>query len=129
MAFLSKSKLNPLRNKNHLDPLNSQLLSLRIFFSSALILHKNTVKMSTNIAGDSTENPQSVTRVSTDIDSVNGDGEFPTHEELHSLRRVADKIPWRIYTIAFVELVERFSYYGTTVVCMLLSPHCYSNLN
>jgi len=59
---------------------------------------------------------QSTSRVSTDVDSING--EFPTHEELHSLRRVADKIPWRVYTIAFVELVERFSYYGTTVVCM-----------
>ncbi len=44
-------------------------------------------------------------------------GEFPTEEELHTLRRVADKIPWMVYTIAFVELCERFSYYGTTVVC------------
>ena len=33
------------------------------------------------------------------------------------LRRVAGKIPWTAYTIAFVELCERFSYYGTTVVC------------
>lgn len=45
-------------------------------------------------------------------------GELPTEEELHTLRRVADPIPWKAYTIAFVELVERFSYYGTTVVCM-----------
>lgn len=40
----------------------------------------------------------------------------PTEEELHSLRRVPDKIPWRVYTLAFVELCERFSYFGTTVV-------------
>lgn len=41
----------------------------------------------------------------------------PSEEELDSLRRVADKIPWRIYTLGFVELCERFSYYGATVVC------------
>jgi POT family proton-dependent oligopeptide transporter len=41
----------------------------------------------------------------------------PTDEELHTLRRVSEKIPWSVYTIAFVELVERFSYYGTAVVC------------
>jgi len=49
-------------------------------------------------------------------EAESSDGEYPTEEELHHLRRVADKIPWRVYTIAFVELVERFSYYGTTVV-------------
>lgn len=40
----------------------------------------------------------------------------PTEAELHTLRRVSDKIPWPAYTIAFVELCERFSYYGTIVV-------------
>lgn len=49
-----------------------------------------------------------------DIDSV--DGEVPTEEEYHTLRRVSDNIPWRVYSIALVELCERFSYYGTTVV-------------
>lgn len=44
------------------------------------------------------------------------DGRSPTDNELQTLRRVADKIPWSIYTIAFVELCERFSYYGTTAV-------------
>ncbi|KKY30629.1 putative oligopeptide transporter [Diaporthe ampelina] len=42
--------------------------------------------------------------------------DFPTAEELNTLRRVADKIPWSVLTIAFVELCERFSYYGTTAV-------------
>lgn len=42
--------------------------------------------------------------------------DFPTAEELVSLRRVPAAIPWRIYTIAFVELVERMSYYGTLAV-------------
>jgi POT family proton-dependent oligopeptide transporter len=50
------------------------------------------------------------------------EGEFPTEEEFHSLRRVADRIPWSIYTIAFIELCERFSYYGTTVVCKQPKP-------
>ncbi|KAK4251772.1 POT family-domain-containing protein [Corynascus novoguineensis] len=44
------------------------------------------------------------------------DGGTPTEEDLRTLRRVPDKIPWSIYTIAFIELCERFSYYGTTAV-------------
>ncbi|KAG8630332.1 hypothetical protein KVT40_001951 [Elsinoe batatas] len=39
-----------------------------------------------------------------------------TKEDLHTLRRVSGKLTWMAYTIAFVELCERFSYYGTTVV-------------
>ncbi|RAH41310.1 putative MFS peptide transporter [Aspergillus brunneoviolaceus CBS 621.78] len=42
--------------------------------------------------------------------------EIPTVEEEQSLRRVAGKVKWTAYTIAFVELCERFSYYGTTAV-------------
>lgn len=42
--------------------------------------------------------------------------DFPTVEEMTTLRRVPAPIPWKIYTIAFVELVERMSYYGTTAV-------------
>jgi hypothetical protein len=45
-----------------------------------------------------------------------GDPEIPNDEELHTLRRVSDKIPFKAYTIAFVELVERMSFYGTTQV-------------
>lgn len=44
----------------------------------------------------------------------------PTEDELHGpgkLRRVAAPIPWAVYTVAFVELCERFSYYGTQVIC------------
>ncbi|PBP19953.1 putative MFS peptide transporter [Diplocarpon rosae] len=44
------------------------------------------------------------------------DFEIPTEHELETLRRVSGKIPWAAYTIAFVELCERFSYYGTTAV-------------
>ncbi|KAK4458726.1 putative peptide transporter ptr2 [Cladorrhinum samala] len=47
---------------------------------------------------------------------ITADGGIPTDEELHVLRRVPDKIPLNIYTIAFIELCERFSYYGTTAV-------------
>ncbi|KAF3479412.1 oligopeptide transporter [Arthroderma uncinatum] len=42
--------------------------------------------------------------------------ELPTDEEVATLRRVADHLPWIAFSIAFVELCERFSYYGTTVV-------------
>lgn len=47
--------------------------------------------------------------------------EDPTTDELHgpnALRRVSAPIPWAVYTVAFVELCERFSYYGTQVLCM-----------
>lgn len=46
--------------------------------------------------------------------------DIPTEADLHgptALRRVAAPIPWAVYTVAFVELCERFSYYGTQVVC------------
>lgn len=45
------------------------------------------------------------------------DDDFPTEDEMKTLRRVPDKVPWKAFPIAFVELCERFSYYGTTVVC------------
>ncbi|KAF3925269.1 hypothetical protein ABW20_dc0106174 [Dactylellina cionopaga] len=50
-----------------------------------------------------------------ETDFVNEDG-TPTEEELSTLRRVAGQVPWTAYTIAFVELCERFSYYGVTQV-------------
>lgn len=40
----------------------------------------------------------------------------PTVNDLQTLPRVADTIPWRVYTVAFVELCERFSYYGTQIL-------------
>lgn len=43
--------------------------------------------------------------------------EYPNEEDLCTLRRVPGKISWITYTVAFVELCERFSYYGTTAVC------------
>ncbi|KAK8135495.1 hypothetical protein PG984_003435 [Apiospora sp. TS-2023a] len=42
--------------------------------------------------------------------------EYPTKDELDTLRRVKGKIHWIIYTVAFCELCERFAYYGTTQV-------------
>ncbi|KID82631.1 oligopeptide transporter [Metarhizium guizhouense ARSEF 977] len=41
---------------------------------------------------------------------------LPTTEELALLRRVPNHIPLKLFTIAFIELCERFSYYGSTVV-------------
>ena len=38
--------------------------------------------------------------------------ETPTEEEFRTLRRVPDKIPIKVYTIAYVEMVERLSYYA-----------------
>jgi len=57
-----------------------------------------------------------------EVNSLNDQAKFdyiePTEYELNTLRRVSGKIPWAAYTIAFVEFGERFSYYGTTAVCM-----------
>ncbi|KAG5288925.1 oligopeptide transporter [Histoplasma capsulatum G186AR] len=47
---------------------------------------------------------------------LDGNGPEPTEHELDTLARVPDKIPWICFTIAFVELCERFAYYGTTIV-------------
>lgn len=51
------------------------------------------------------------------------EGEEPTAEELVTLRRVSGKIPWTAFTIAFVELCERFGYYGCQVLCKLFVCH------
>jgi hypothetical protein len=61
----------------------------------------------------------------TEASLTDSDGfEKPTEEEMATLRRVSGKIPWAAYTIAFVELCERFSYYGTTAVCKLCKLPC-----
>ena len=52
--------------------------------------------------------------------------ETPTEEEMQTLRRVVGHVPWVAYTVAFAEFCERFSYYGTTAVCMLPLPHIIS---
>ncbi|XP_006456297.1 hypothetical protein AGABI2DRAFT_195475 [Agaricus bisporus var. bisporus H97] len=51
-----------------------------------------------------------------EVDDVHAGLEFPTEEERLTLRRVADALPWTAYLIAFVELAERFSFYGSQVV-------------
>lgn len=40
----------------------------------------------------------------------------PTEEELRTLRRVSGKLKWAVWTIAFAELCERFSYYGSSIL-------------
>ncbi|TCD69601.1 hypothetical protein EIP91_007023 [Steccherinum ochraceum] len=57
----------------------------------------------------------------TDEGSILNDGihdglTFPTEEEMATLRRVPDTIPWTAYMIALIEAAERFSYYGCQVV-------------
>lgn len=50
------------------------------------------------------------------VHTEESEGDLPTEEELHTLRRVSGKIKWAMYTIAFIELCERFSYYGSSVL-------------
>jgi hypothetical protein len=40
------------------------------------------------------------------------DNGAPTDEDLASLRRVADALPWSAFLVALVEMCERFTYYG-----------------
>ena len=40
----------------------------------------------------------------------------PTEEDLKTLRRVSGKLKWAAYTVAFAELAERFSYYGSSIL-------------
>jgi POT family proton-dependent oligopeptide transporter len=49
-------------------------------------------------------------------DPRNPDDVYPTEEEAATLRRIPDRVPLASYLVAVVELGERFSYYGTTVV-------------
>jgi len=51
-----------------------------------------------------------------EYDEVHAGLEFPTEEEIVTLRRVCDTIPWNAYLIAIVEMAERFSFYGSSVV-------------
>ncbi|OJJ44553.1 hypothetical protein ASPZODRAFT_70968 [Penicilliopsis zonata CBS 506.65] len=56
----------------------------------------------------------------------------PTEDELHgpnALRRVSAPIPWTVYTVAFVELCERFSYYGTQVLYANFVNHSLPQVN
>ncbi|OAG34492.1 hypothetical protein AYO21_11358 [Fonsecaea monophora] len=70
------------------------------------------------LAGTATE--KRLGRGSIDVtsfqDTHSSDDDEVTEADLHTLRRVSGKIPWPAFTVAFVELCERFSYYGTTVV-------------
>lgn len=54
-----------------------------------------------------------------DVISTTDDDDYPdkpTEEEMRTLPRVSGKIMWSMWTIAFVELCERFSYYGSSVL-------------
>ncbi|KAI2790367.1 putative peptide transporter ptr2 [Penicillium oxalicum] len=60
--------------------------------------------------------PAPVTSIPTDGEDETLDKIYPTDEELQTLRRISGNLHWTIFTVAFVELCERFSYYGTTAV-------------
>ena len=77
-----------------------------------------------------------------ELDGIHDHLEFPTEDEMKSLRRVPDSIPLRTYcmlhsrslillaescclVIAICEMAERFSYYGCTIVfvSIMLNAH------
>ena len=74
------------------------------------------------VAAETTQRAASLAASNIHEGSVIADDSAPTAEDLATLRRVPTKIPKKLLTIAFVELCERFSYYGTTVVCKSPGP-------
>lgn len=66
------------------------------------------------------DNAPPLREVSIEGDSM--DKSAPTEEEMATLRRIAGTLPVAAYSVAFVELCERFSYYGATAVCMDYQP-------
>lgn len=60
--------------------------------------------------------PLDVSSTSSYDDNNNLLGPAPTEEEWATLLRVPGRIPWQAWTVAVVEFVERFSYYGTSAV-------------
>ncbi|KAL5526292.1 hypothetical protein ACEPAF_8015 [Sanghuangporus sanghuang] len=67
------------------------------------------------IDSEKTPSTESINQPSLAHHHVDGT-EIPTEEDMVSLRRIPDTLPFRAYMIAYVELAERFSYYGSTVV-------------
>lgn len=67
---------------------------------------ENTKAKSTGIM----EEDESDQTSASDLGSFEGDE--PTEEELATLRKVADQMPWSAFIVALVELCERFTYYG-----------------
>jgi len=77
---------------------------------------------------------ESITSLEARFDEVHAGLEFPTEEERKTLRRISDTLPWAAYrlylnllflsrilnpsiaVIAVVELAERFSFYGSSIV-------------
>ncbi|KAJ5579825.1 uncharacterized protein N7459_005810 [Penicillium hispanicum] len=89
--------------------------------SGSMDIHEGGRTVTTVVKGDDpvvdTSKPEK-SLISNSYNLQMGD-EDPTTEELHgpnALRRVSAPIPWAVYTVAFVELCERFSYYGTQVL-------------
>ncbi|KAJ5108039.1 hypothetical protein N7456_004714 [Penicillium angulare] len=88
--------------------------------SSSMEIQESGQEKAMEVRGGEVEDPHKPKK-SLISDSYNlgiGD-EDPTQEELHgptALRRVSAPIPWAVYTVAYVELCERFSYYGTQVL-------------
>jgi proton-dependent oligopeptide transporter, POT family len=57
-------------------------------------------------------NPKSRIPTEHELGIYGEDVEFPTDEEIATLRRVADKMPIGAFAIVIVELCERFAFYG-----------------
>lgn len=72
-----------------------------------------TAKTSAQKADEKSEIANVTYTGSQDEDEDSKHPDSPTEDDMLTLRRVPGKVPWTSYTIAFVELCERFSYYGS----------------
>ncbi|KAH7324874.1 oligopeptide transporter [Stachybotrys elegans] len=75
-------------------------------------VYNNAARGSVDVAAKDT----TLQHESASLSDADSHPDKPTEEELRTLRRVSGKIKWAMWTIAFVELCERFSYYGSSVL-------------
>ncbi|KAJ5631414.1 uncharacterized protein N7484_011514 [Penicillium longicatenatum] len=101
--------------------------------SASLEIHESSQEKATTTKGDEFVDPHRPEKglVSALYNMQTGD-EDPTADELqgpNALRRISAPIPWAVYTVAFVELCERFSYYGTQVLYSNFVNHSLPQIN
>ncbi|GAA5864704.1 hypothetical protein JCM3774_006048 [Rhodotorula dairenensis] len=96
-----------------LDPTEAQLAAVSLGIEEGL--HSKT---SADSKEDSymVDEKRAVSPVSEDDDNNGGLGPTPTEEEKQTLPHMPGPINFAAFLIAFIELAERFSYYGSTIV-------------
>lgn len=101
-----------------LDPTEAQLAAVSLGIEEG-IHGKNSTENSYKSKEDSyiADEKRAESPLSDDDDNNGGLGPTPTEEEKQTLPHMPGPINFAAFLIAFIELAERFSYYGSTIVC------------